>query len=108
VALDQLGPLPDRHAPLRGDRDHAEPWRADRGRAAHHGAAGDDGRRPAGEFGVNASDREAEWPADEIDLPLPRPGGRINIGRESGALFVTRGESGIAEHMSPAFAAMLD
>jgi hypothetical protein len=62
------------------------------------------------EFGVTAGDREAEWPADEIYLPLPRPGGdgRINIGRESGALFVTRGESGIAEHMSPAFAAMLD
>lgn len=30
------------------------------------------------------------------------------MSREFGALFVTREESGIAEHMSPAFAAMLD
>jgi len=38
------------------------------------------------EFGVTAGDREAEWSADEIYLPLPRPGGDawINIERDSG------------------------
>ncbi|WP_421995722.1 PepSY-associated TM helix domain-containing protein [Roseococcus sp.] len=38
------------------------------------------------EFGVTAGDREAEWSADEIYLPLPRPGGDawINIDRQTG------------------------
>jgi hypothetical protein len=40
----------------------------------------------AREFSVTAGDREAEWSADEIYLPLPRPGGDgwINIDRTTG------------------------
>ncbi|WP_424814591.1 PepSY-associated TM helix domain-containing protein [Roseococcus sp. YIM B11640] len=40
----------------------------------------------AREFGVTAGGREAEWSADDIYLPLPRPGGDawISIDRETG------------------------
>jgi hypothetical protein len=37
-------------------------------------------------FGVSPGDRQAEWSADEVYLPLPRPGGDawLTIERESG------------------------